>query len=149
MNPCEAYNKQLVFTHTTLFVHSVVSDSLQPHGLRHTRLPCPYYLLELPKLTPTESVMPSNHLVLCCSLVLPPSIFPSIRVFSTPQWVQANSGVCRRHFCSTLINSSCLCYSHPSELHSGSHMPSLHLCSIFHKLSRLSVVFSYEMRPKI
>ena len=30
----------------------------------------------------TESVMPSNHLILCCPLLLPPSIFPSIRVFS-------------------------------------------------------------------
>ena len=29
-----------------------------------------------------ESVMPSNHLILCCPLFLPPSIFPSIRVFS-------------------------------------------------------------------
>ena len=33
------------------------------------------------KLMPIESVMPSNHLILCCPL-LPPSIFPSIRVFS-------------------------------------------------------------------
>src|SRR5574337_157126 len=30
----------------------------------------------------TESVMPSNHLILCCPLLLLPSIFPSIRVFS-------------------------------------------------------------------
>ena len=30
----------------------------------------------------TESVMPSNHLILCCPLLLSPSIFPSIRVFS-------------------------------------------------------------------
>ena len=29
-----------------------------------------------------ESVMPSNHLILCCPLLLLPSIFPSIRVFS-------------------------------------------------------------------
>ena len=34
------------------------------------------------KLISIESVMPSNHLVLCCHLLLPPSIFPSIRVFS-------------------------------------------------------------------
>ena len=36
----------------------------------------------LPKLTPIESVMPSNHLILCRPLLLPPSIFPSISVFS-------------------------------------------------------------------
>ena len=34
------------------------------------------------KLTSTESVMPSNHVILCHPLLLPPSIFPSIRVFS-------------------------------------------------------------------
>ena len=34
------------------------------------------------KLMSIESVMPSNHLVLCCPLLLPPSIFPSSRVFS-------------------------------------------------------------------
>ena len=35
-----------------------------------------------PKLMPIESVMPSNHLILCCPLLLPPSIFPNIRIFS-------------------------------------------------------------------
>ena len=34
------------------------------------------------KLTSIESVIPSNHLILCCPLLLPPSISPSIRVFS-------------------------------------------------------------------
>ena len=34
------------------------------------------------KLTSIESVMPSNHLILCCPLLLPPSISPSIRVIS-------------------------------------------------------------------
>ena len=36
----------------------------------------------LPKLMSIDSVMPSNHLILCPPLLLPPSIFPSIRVFS-------------------------------------------------------------------
>ena len=36
----------------------------------------------LPKLTSSESVMPSSHLTLCHPLLLLPSIFPSIRVFS-------------------------------------------------------------------
>ena len=35
-----------------------------------------------PKPMSIESVMPSNHFILCCSLLFPPSIFPSIRVFS-------------------------------------------------------------------
>ena len=34
------------------------------------------------KLIAIESVMPSNHLILCCSILLPPSIIPSIRAFS-------------------------------------------------------------------
>ena len=36
----------------------------------------------LPKLMSTESVMPCSHLILCCPLLLLPSLFPSIRVFS-------------------------------------------------------------------
>ena len=35
-----------------------------------------------PKIKSIESVMPSNHLILCCPLLLPPWIFPSIKVFS-------------------------------------------------------------------
>ena len=37
----------------------------------------------LPKLMSIESVMPSNHLILCPPLLLPPSVFPSIGVFSS------------------------------------------------------------------
>ena len=44
--------------------------------------PALHYLRSLLKLISIESVMPSNHLILCCSLLLLPSIFPSIRVFS-------------------------------------------------------------------
>ena len=45
-------------------------------------LPVHHQLLELPKPMSIESVMPSNHLILCHPLLLLPSIFPSIRVFS-------------------------------------------------------------------
>ena len=65
------------------FSHSVVSDSLQPHGLQDARSPCP---------SPTPGVYSNscplsqwyhpNHLILCRPLLLPPSIIPSIRVFS-------------------------------------------------------------------
>ena len=42
----------------------------------------PGFPVSLVKLMSIESVMPSNHLILCCPLLLLPSIFPSIRVFS-------------------------------------------------------------------
>ena len=41
-----------------------------------------HQLLQLLILMSIELVMPSNHLILCCPLLLPPSIFPRIRVFS-------------------------------------------------------------------
>ena len=67
-----------------LFSCPVVSDSLWPHGLKLTRLPRPS---PTPgacfRLMSIESVMPSNHLLLCRPLLLLPSIFPSIRVFSS------------------------------------------------------------------
>ena len=45
--------------------------------------PVLYYQPEFAKLNSNESVMPSNHLILCHLLILLPSIFPSIRVFSS------------------------------------------------------------------
>ena len=64
-----------------------MSDSLRPHGLQHARLPCPCPSLSslspsLLKLMSIESVMPSNHLILCRPLLLLPSIFSSIRTSS-------------------------------------------------------------------
>ena len=56
------------------FSHSVVTDSLRPYKLQHTR--------SSPKFMSIKSVMPSSHLILCHPLLLLPSIFPSIRVFS-------------------------------------------------------------------
>ena len=65
------------------FSHSVVSNSLWPHESQHTRPPCPpptpgVYLSPCP----LNWLTPSNHLILCRPLLLLPSIFPSIRVFS-------------------------------------------------------------------
>ena len=40
----------------------------------------------LPKLMSIESVMPSNHLILCCTLLFLPSVFPSIRSVPRIRW---------------------------------------------------------------
>ena len=64
-----------------LFSHSVMLDTLRPQGLQNARFPCPSPTPGACSNMSIESVMPSNHLILCCPL-LPPSIFPSIRVFS-------------------------------------------------------------------
>ena len=52
----------------------------------------PYFIncRSLLKLTPIESVMPSNHLILCHPLLLLPSIFPSIRVFFSSELTHCN-----------------------------------------------------------
>ena len=66
------------------FSHSAMSDSLWPHGLHHARLPYPSPTPRCySKLISVASVMPSNHLILCRPLLLLPSIFPSIRDFSS------------------------------------------------------------------
>ena len=57
-----------------LFVTSWTAASQASLSIINSRSP--------PKPTSIELVMPSNHLVLCCPLLLLPSIFPSIRVFS-------------------------------------------------------------------
>ena len=68
-----------------LFSCSVGSDSLWPHGLQHARFPCPSPSPRLCSNMSIDSLMPSNHLILCHP-VLPPSVFPSIRVF---QWISS------------------------------------------------------------
>ena len=64
------------------FSHPDVSDSLRPHELQHTRPPCPSPNLGVYSNSSIELAMSSNHLILCHPLLLPLSIFPSIRVFS-------------------------------------------------------------------
>ena len=66
---------------TTLAIVVQLCLTLQPHELQD-RLPCPLLALSLLRFISIDSVMPTNHLILCHPLLLLPSIFPSIRVFS-------------------------------------------------------------------
>ena len=60
-----------------------MSDSLRPHEPQHARPPCPSLTPGVhPNPHSIKSMMPSNHFILCHPLLLLPSIFPSIRVFS-------------------------------------------------------------------
>ena len=59
-----------------------MSDSLRPHESQHARPPCPSLTPKVYSNSSIELVMPPNHLILCCPLLLLPAIFPSIRVFS-------------------------------------------------------------------
>ena len=68
------------------FVVAVKSLSCVQHFVTPWTVACQAFLSitnsrSLLKLTSIESVMPSNHLILCCPLLFLPSIFPSIRVF--------------------------------------------------------------------
>ena len=102
------------------FNRSVMSDSVTPWTAACQASLSITNSWSLPKLLSIESVMPSNHLILCCPLLLLPSIFPSIRVFS-------NESVLRirwQKYCSFSFNIS------PSNEHSGlisSRMDWLHL----------------------
>ena len=66
-----------------LFRHQVVSDSVTPWTAALQASLTLTISRSLPKFMSIESVMPSNHLILGHPLLLPPSIFPSIRVFSS------------------------------------------------------------------
>ena len=74
------------------FSHSAVSGSATPWTAAHQASLSIANSQSLLKLMSIESVMPSNHLILCCPLLLLSSIFPSIRVFSNEslliRWAQ-------------------------------------------------------------
>ena len=61
---------------------SVPQSCLTPWAMAPQASVCITNSRSLLKLMSIKSVMPSNHLMLCCPLLLLPSIFPSIRVFS-------------------------------------------------------------------
>ena len=64
------------------FSRSFVSDSLRSHGLQHARPPGPSSTPGVYSNSCPLMLMPSNHPILCHLLLLPPSLFPSIRAFS-------------------------------------------------------------------
>ena len=72
----------LIFQFSSVQSLSCVQLSATPWTAAHQASPSITNSRSLPKLVSIESVMPSNHLILCCPLLLLPSIFPSIRVFS-------------------------------------------------------------------
>ena len=71
----------------------VMSDSWRPHGLQHAACQASLSFTNsqsLLKLMSIESVMPSNHPILCHPLLLLPSVFPSIRVSSSESALHIN-----------------------------------------------------------
>ena len=72
--PCVQLSSVPLLSHVQLFVTPWTAALQASLSITNSQ--------SLPKLMSIESMMPSNHAILCCPLLLPPSIFPSIRVFS-------------------------------------------------------------------
>ena len=107
-SPCLLFNRLKfkilnLWSHSVQFSHSVVSDSLWPHGLQHARPPCPS-----PTPRAHSNSCPSSRwyhptISSCRPLLLPPSIFPNIRVFSN------ESALCLRCVCEVAQSCPTLC----------------------------------------
>ena len=93
------------------FSRSAMSNSVTP-GCSLPGFPVHHKLRCLLKLMSIESMMPLNHLILCCPLLLLPSIFPRIRVFSNksvlcirwPKYWSFSVSICPSHEYSRLIS---------------------------------------------
>ena len=77
------YSQQLCKISSVQFSHSVMSNYLQPHGMQHARLPCPS---QTPRVYSNSCPLsrwchPTTSPSVIHPLLLPPSIFPSIKVF--------------------------------------------------------------------
>ena len=108
-----------------------MSNSLQFHAAVHQASLSITNPRSLCKLMSIESVMPSNHLILCRPLLLLPSFFPSIRVFSS------ESGLCIRwpKYWRFIFSIS------PSDEYSGLIAFRIDWCNLF-AVQGLSSVFS-------
>ena len=74
MNNCAQSSSVQLLSHVQLFATPWTAASQAPLSITNSQ--------SLPKLMSIKLVMPSNHLILCRPLLLLPSIFPSIKVFS-------------------------------------------------------------------
>ena len=72
--PCLQFSSVQSVSHVRLFANPSTAACQASLSITNSQ--------NLSKLMSIESVMPSNHPILCCPLLLPPSIIPSIRVFS-------------------------------------------------------------------
>ena len=101
----------ILYTVVLLFSCQVLSDSLGSHRLQQARIPSFTVSQSSLKFMSTELVMPSNHLILCCPILLP-SIFPSIWVFSNesalcirwPKYWNLSFSISPSNECSGLIS---------------------------------------------
>ena len=79
---CKSHWIVLFYLKSIQFSYSVMSNSVIPWTAAHQASLSITNSQSLLKLMSITSVMPSNHPILCCPFLLPPSIFPSIRVFT-------------------------------------------------------------------
>ena len=100
--------------------HQVMSDSPWPHGLQYTRLLCPSLSQSWLRLMSIESVMPYNHLILCCPFSSCPQSFPTSGSFPV-SWLFASGGPSVGVFSLSIV--------------------------VFHYMSSLSCCFFYDARP--
>ena len=92
----EFYNLHLlVILQFSQFSHTIVYDCLWPHGPQHARPLCPIINRQnLLKRMSIESVMPSNHLILCHPLLLPPlQSFPASGFYQMSQFLASGGQI--------------------------------------------------------
>ena len=99
MKPTTQFSNEFDILYSVQFSHSVMSDSATPQTAARQASLSITNSRNLLKLTSIESVMPSNHLILCRPLLLPPSIFPSISIF-------ANQSILRIRWSSIEVSAS-------------------------------------------
>ena len=82
MKPTTQFSNEFDILYSVQFSHSVMSDSATPWTAARQASLSITNSWSLLKLMSIESVMPSNHFILCRPLLLLPSIFPSISIFA-------------------------------------------------------------------